>query len=72
MSDNILKIDAYLNSMSLSIETLKTAKSIYLSLKRELNEHGHYIDRPNCTYTLDELNYAIKLCNLKIKLIKNN
>ena len=69
--NNIEHIDRYISSISNDVRLLKLARSDYKLLKHDLLENGSYQDRPRCTYTEEELNYAIKLINLKLNILKN-
>ena len=67
---NIHDIDKYIYSLDNYLPLLKFAKDKYIECKNDLLENGCYKYHPNCTYTIDELNYAIKVINLKLSLLK--
>lgn len=67
---NMKTIDEFLMNIY-SIDTLKLNKKVYKEVRQEILEKGYYTDRSNLTYTLEEVEYAIKLIDIRIRLIKS-
>ena len=68
---NICLIDKYLITLGEDRNLLKRAKKDYVLAKKELLEHGFYVSYPRCNYSLQELDYAIKIINLKLNILNN-